>query len=57
MHLSMRRKSKTLKTQIVTLVPEDESGNIDKIDILTLKIITDVLQKSPSKMLPSKMRK
>ena len=57
MHLSMRRKSKTLKTQIVTLVPEDESGNIDKIDILTLKIITDVLQKSPSKMLLSKMRK
>ena len=57
MHLSMMRKSKTLKTQIVTLVPEDESGNIDKIDILTLKIITDVLQKSPSKMLLSKMRK
>ena len=56
MHLSMMRKSKTLKTQILTLVPKDESGNIDKIDILTLKTITDVLQKSPSKMLPSTMR-
>jgi hypothetical protein len=56
MHLSMMRKCRTQKYRIVTLVPEDGGGTIDKIDNSTFETVMAVSHKSPSKMLPSTMR-
>ena len=52
MLLSMMRKRRTQKCRIVTLVPEDGGGTIDKIDNLTLETIDSRVTQIPIENAP-----